>query len=268
LKGEEETVSKVSYNGPIAGNARGAIHRGFLNMKPKYILALSSLIVATVIGSLIYDTIVRPGGSSMINQFLFASPWKIGALIAAVLTAHFLEPKAHLSSGLLAALPAFFGILAFFEVENVGRRDAEVLMASLLLLMYAASLFVILSDILLAGGAAYLTKTRGERWVKEMDYVYLSLGALGVFGTLNRLDILRGPILNDEKIGLAILAMAIVVRLLKTRAEVGGWNKLQTNNEIVSSAPNSSDALSLAAPQSDPKPEVDPRPCGPTVPQG
>ena len=107
----------------------------------------------------------------------------------------------------------------------MGKSDVHVVSASLWLLLYASSLFVVLSDILLGGGAAYLTRVRGETWVKELDYLYLSLGALGVFGTLNRSDILSGITETNELIGPAILATAIVVRLIKTRAEIGGWNK-------------------------------------------
>lgn len=38
-------------------------------------------------------------------------------------------------------------------------------------------LFVFLSEILLDGGASYLTRRRGKVWVKELDYLYLGLGS-------------------------------------------------------------------------------------------
>ena len=222
-------------------------------MKRKYVLLLSSFIVALIIGSVVYDAMVR--GSGIAHQFLFDSAWKIGVLIAIVVLAHFLEPKAHLSTASLATLPGLLGILGFIEIENVGRHDAQVVNASLLLLMYAASLFVILSDILLAGGAAYLTKARGEKWTKELDYVYFGLGGVGAFVTLNRLDLLSGPILNNEQIGLAILASSIVVRLIKTRADIGDWNKLQTNNGLVPAVP----AFSEPQPPADFGEDLDPK---------
>lgn len=154
-----------------------------------------------------------------------------------MLLAHFVEPNADLGSALLAALPAAFGIVAFFGILYVGQHDVDVERASLFLMMYASSLFVILSDLLLAGAAAYLTKARGEKWVKEMDYVYFSLGALGVLGTLTRSDMFVTN-LKNELIGPMVLATAIVVRLIKTRAEIGGWNKPQTDtNEIVPAPP-------------------------------
>ena len=48
--------------------------------------------------------------------------------------------------------------------------------------VYSVSLFVLLSEILtLFGGAAALTRWRGEKWVKELDYIYLHLEALEQF---------------------------------------------------------------------------------------
>jgi hypothetical protein len=45
---------------------------------------------------------------------------------------------------------------------------------------YSAALFVFLSEILMTGGAARLTDKRGPKWTKEIDYVYLVLGAFGL----------------------------------------------------------------------------------------
>jgi hypothetical protein len=207
-----------------------------LKMRRKYVLVLNGLIVAVIIGWPIYNVMFAPE-HSWISRFIFISQWEVMALIAAVLVAHFVEPNADLGSALLAALPAVFGIAAFFGILYVGRHDVDVVRASLFLVMYAASLFVILSDLLLAGAAAYLTKARGERWVKEMDYVYFGLGALGVFGTLTRSDMFVTS-LNNDLIGPMVLATAIVVRLIKTRAEIGGWNKPPTDTNVPTPPPS------------------------------
>jgi hypothetical protein len=194
-------------------------------MSHKYILLLSSLIIGIIVGSKIYKAIFDPGYPSLVSNLIFMEYWQLIALIFAVLGPHFLVRKSSLGSTLLGAFPAVLAIVVFMDILHVGKSDVHVVSAWLWLLLYASSLFVVLSDILLGGGAAYLTRARGETWVKELDYLYLSLGALGVFGTLNRSDILRGITETKELIGPAILATAIVVRLIKTRAEIGGWNK-------------------------------------------
>jgi hypothetical protein len=58
---------------------------------------------------------------------------------------------------------------------------------------YAAALYALICDGLRFGEAARLTKKRGAKWIKELDYVYLSLGALGIIGSINRLPAMGGP---------------------------------------------------------------------------
>lgn len=93
------------------------------------------------------------------------------------------------------------------------------------LVIYVVALFVVVSDIMLAGFSKYLTKKRGEKWAKEIDYVYLIIGFAGIVGALNRLEFLTGRIEGSDVIAPLILATAIVIRLIKTRAEIEGWNK-------------------------------------------
>ena len=100
--------------------------------------------------------------------------------------------------------------------------DLETLALSIFLLVY---LFVILGDILMGGLAGYLTEKRGEKWTKELDYVYLSVGSLGIIGTLNKLDFLTGRLEWTDVIAPLVLTTAIVIRFIKTRAEIEGWNK-------------------------------------------
>jgi hypothetical protein len=90
---------------------------------------------------------------------------------------------------------------------------------------YGTTLFVLLSEIMKRGFATYLTKTRGEKWIKEIDYLYLLVAAVGVIGSLNRIDFLTGRFERADIVAPLLLASAIIIRLLKTRAEIGGWNK-------------------------------------------
>lgn len=92
---------------------------------------------------------------------------------------------------------------------------------------YGALLYVMLSEMLLTGGARGLTKARGEQWPKELDYIYLAFGAFGLAHTLNRLEIVTDGVVYPTFLSTVLLTTALVVRLIKTRAEVNGWNKLE-----------------------------------------
>jgi hypothetical protein len=93
------------------------------------------------------------------------------------------------------------------------------------LVLYGVGLFTVLSDLMLWGLAGFLTAKRGEKWTKEIDYLYLSIGAAGIVVSLNRIDILTGRFERTDILAPLILATAIVIRFLKTRAEIAGWNK-------------------------------------------
>jgi hypothetical protein len=93
------------------------------------------------------------------------------------------------------------------------------------LVIYVVALFVVVSDIMLAGFAKYLTRKRGEKWTKEIDYLYLIVGIVGIVVALNRLEFLTGRIEGSDVIAPLILATAVVIRFIRTRAEIAGWNK-------------------------------------------
>jgi hypothetical protein len=93
------------------------------------------------------------------------------------------------------------------------------------LVTYGVSLYIVIGDILLMGGANYLTKVRGEKWAKEIDYIYLFFGCLGVIGTVNRIEVISGRTTAVDLVGPLVLTTAIIFRLLKTRVEIGEWNK-------------------------------------------
>jgi hypothetical protein len=95
---------------------------------------------------------------------------------------------------------------------------------------------MLISDVLLWGGAEYLTRKRGGKWVKELDYIYLTLGAVGVFGSLTRFEVLTGRFTKIDILGPLLLATALVLRFIKTRAEIGEWNKQPTTPPAAPSA--------------------------------
>ncbi|WP_137044872.1 hypothetical protein [Pseudolabrys sp. FHR47] len=91
--------------------------------------------------------------------------------------------------------------------------------------VYAGMLFLTLCEILIAGLAARLTQWRSEKWVKELDYLYLGLAAVGLASSIDRLQIVSNKITISEVTGPFLLATALVIRTIKTRADIGGWAK-------------------------------------------
>jgi hypothetical protein len=95
------------------------------------------------------------------------------------------------------------------------------------LFLYGITVFIFLCDLMLYKQLAqYLTRKRGTNWTKEMDYLYLGLGALGVLFSVNRINIVTGRFEGTDIIAPLLLTTALVIRLIKTRAEIGNWNKL------------------------------------------
>jgi hypothetical protein len=121
-------------------------------------------------------------------------------------------------------------VVVLFAILARTREAMSVSELASLLLLYGVSLFAILGDILMGRFGRYLTAKRGEMWTKELDYAYLSIGSLGIFGSLNKLDFLRGRSEWTDVIAPLVLTTAIVIRFIKTRAEIEGWNKPSSHN--------------------------------------
>jgi hypothetical protein len=94
-----------------------------------------------------------------------------------------------------------------------------------LLVAYGTGVYIFMCDVLIFGGAKYLTRRWGDTWVKALDYPYLVFGCLGVLASVNRLDIIKGGVSRIYILGPLVVTTAVVIRFVKTRAEIGGWNK-------------------------------------------
>jgi hypothetical protein len=129
-----------------------------------------------------------------------------------------------------------FPLRALFVFHFVGATVTAVVVSFLseiyfkdlvfVLFAYGVFLFILLCEILIEGGAAKLTARRGEKWVKELDYLYLGLGAVGIMMALLRLDVVSAKPTIPDTLGPIALVTALVVRVIKTRAEIAGWNKI------------------------------------------
>jgi hypothetical protein len=78
------------------------------------------------------------------------------------------------------------------------------------------------------GTYSFMPRKRGEHWTKEIDYVYLGFGFLGLMASVGKLQNVPGnfnPL--PGMLGPMLVATAIVLRVIKTRAEIAGWNKMK-----------------------------------------
>ena len=145
----------------------------------------------------------------------------IGAVV--FLGAHLLHVKRR-DTVLMACLFIVCTVLIFL-IQAFSALPMTFARMSSLVLMYGVASFVALNTLLTEGLAQWLTKWRGEKWVKELDYVYLTLGCGGILATVNRLSFVTGKIDAGDLIAPVLLTTAIVIRFIKTRADIGGRNK-------------------------------------------
>ena len=96
--------------------------------------------------------------------------------------------------------------------------------------VYGITLYIVLCEFLLRGVAQWLTRKRGEKWVKELDYFYLAFGLVGILGSVNRLEQVSGRFSKVDILAPMVLVTAIVIRFIKTRADIAGGTRWTLNN--------------------------------------
>jgi hypothetical protein len=133
------------------------------------------------------------------------------------------------------AIASIVGLM--FVVLWANPEPIEFGIATGALFVYGVTLFILISDMLFhKGGARFLTRKRGENWTKEIDYLYLGIGSLGIVFSINRIDIVIGRFQGTDIIAPLLLTTAVVFRVIKTRAEIGGWSKLPKDDNTTSDA--------------------------------
>jgi hypothetical protein len=171
------------------------------------------------------DASIEEDGMAMINEFL---------LLHADLVLYFggaLMLFVHYSGGGRSPILGVFGIAiiltaAIFIVLAIKPEPLPFKVLAAVLVLYGIGLFVILSELLLMGLAKFLTAKRGDKWIKEMDYLYLSIGAGGILLSMNRIEFLTDRFAGTDIVAPLILTTAVVIRFLKTRADIGRWNEI------------------------------------------
>jgi hypothetical protein len=107
----------------------------------------------------------------------------------------------------------------------IGMKERPLIVAVVTVFTFAVSLYTIICNWLAYGGMSKLTSWRGEKWVKEIDYLYISFGAVGLFWLLNAHPLTTYKLSRLDLAPPLVAATALVLRLIKTRAEIGAWNK-------------------------------------------
>jgi hypothetical protein len=119
----------------------------------------------------------------------------------------------------------FMFIILYYAPQPIGLSSLVSITV-----MYGVLLFVVLCDAMTRGLARYLTDRRGEKWTKEMDYLYLTIGAVGILLSINRVEFVTERLRSVDILAPLILTTAVVIRFVKTRAEIGEWSKQKTTS--------------------------------------
>lgn len=145
-------------------------------------------------------------------------------LLFAILLLHFQFRPQHIYQ--IAFLCACGIGAAFALLHDQLRRGSIPFEAFLgIIALYSVFLWVLLCEMLLHGLAVTLTALRGPNWAKEMDYVYLGVGGIGVIASIGKLKAVGLDYDGIELAGPFLLSTAIVVRAIKTRVEINKWNE-------------------------------------------
>ena len=149
--------------------------------------------------------------------------------MALFLAEHFYnKEKSHwVLSAILVFVTVNIGGLYLYLTPREVKIDFFYLLS--LNLFWAVLLFITISIILIGGGSKQLTIWRGEKWVKELDYIYLGFGMLGAITSISNMQNVENKIFTiSDLYGPWLVSTAIVIRAIKTRAEINNWQKIST----------------------------------------
>jgi hypothetical protein len=121
-----------------------------------------------------------------------------------------------------AALASFPVLFVFGRIVVRTRIPMENFV--ILILCFGLLAYVMIAELFLRWGADWLNRHR-LTWVKELEYVYVVLGVLGLAVSINRMEIMDGKVEGLNLAGPLIVMLAVVVKMIKVRAEVSEWDK-------------------------------------------
>jgi hypothetical protein len=140
------------------------------------------------------------------------------------------RPNDRLPSWFLAGRTIFYIVLVGSAVgifRDTLRDEHHIGFFEFIIVDFVLStlVFLLISEILVDELTQFLTRSRGESWTKELDYLYLSLAVIGVVLEIGKSSLVEDPIHIPDAVGPIAVSMALVLRTIKTRAEINGWNK-------------------------------------------
>jgi len=167
------------------------------------------------------------------DAYLFDHPWigavpNVGLIIffTILLYAHFKAPHEGFGANYLVVGFSFL-MAGSYIYYSLNFSNVPLFVLLTLVYCFGVAVFVLLSELLLSVGfGLYLTLRRGEKWVKEIEYIYLLLGAVSIIGGMRKLSNVGNQFSGLDILSPLILTFAIAIRCIKTRAEIEGWNKL------------------------------------------
>jgi uncharacterized membrane protein len=162
-----------------------------------------------------------------VSDFLLDQRYWMGALAGVI--ASVIHSNSKVRSRTRLTVPAIIiALVALVFIANcfLPKRTIDLTQGISLLVMFGAAFYAVLCDVFRFGLARWLTKMHGEKWIKEIDYVYLGFGVIGVILSMTKIDLIGGHNTQYELMGPLVVMSAIVIRLVKTRADIEGWNKL------------------------------------------
>ena len=138
--------------------------------------------------------------------------------------------------GIVGLVPISLLTVNFFNWGlTPGTQAPPILVYVEICTWFATGLYVSISDLLLLS-AGHLTKWRGTKWVKELDYAYLLLASAGVLLAINRIEFASEKFGLKENFTPFLLVAALTIRAIKTRAEIANWALRHPTDSIVARA--------------------------------
>jgi hypothetical protein len=139
---------------------------------------------------------------------------------------HVVRTKFRARTIIILNFAVLLGTLALVIAETILTGERLAFREFLALdFLFSMLLYVVLCEALLSGGSRLLTKWRGDKWAKELDYPYLILGGFGVVLAIGRSSLDAGRVTFPQTIGPIAVSIALVIRAIKTRAEINRWNE-------------------------------------------
>lgn len=168
--------------------------------------------------------------SPEISQASYLLGYRVMSYLSLVLASmtlffHFILVRVRIPIRFGFAMYAALGLLPWLLVFGrlTGRTSIPLEDFVILVLSFGITSYVIVAEVFLRWGAEQLNRFRST-WVRELEYVYVLFGMSGLVVSINRIEAMDGRFAALDFIGPLIVMLAVVIKLVKIRAEVSRWD--------------------------------------------